>query len=257
MQVIRTYVPDSLQNYNHFAVCEHTGDAAAIDPFDADHLLAVARAHEITIKAIWITHEHGDHIRHLEELKSRTGAPVYAPLACQRRFEADIWLEDGNRLTLGSETVEFWTTPGHTPGHGVFYATDPEPALLCGDTLFNAGVGNARSGDPETLYHSIERIVERASPETRIYPGHDYMLNNLGFTLSLLPELDDAVQLRRQAERETPETRSTTTLAQETGINLFLRLDDPDLIRALDDRGFDSSDRKARFIALRRLRDQW
>ena len=257
MQVIRTYVPDSLQNYNHLAVCEQTGDAAAIDPFDADHLLEVARDNGVTIKAIWITHEHGDHIRHLEELKARTRAPVYAPLACQKRFDADIWLEDGNRLTLGAQTAEFWTTPGHTPGHGVFYATDPKPVLLSGDTLFNAGVGNARSGDPQTLFHSIERIIERAAPEARIYPGHDYILNNLGFTLSILPNLADAARLRQQAERETPETRTTTTLTQEAGINLFLRLDDPDLISALDERGFDTGDRKARFIALRRLRDQW
>lgn len=257
MQVIRTFVPDSLQNYNYLAVCEHSGDAAAIDPFDADHLLNIARERGVTIKAIWITHEHGDHIRHLEELKSRTRAPVYAPLACQSRFDADIWLEDGNRLTLGRETAEFWSSPGHTPGHGVFYVNDPEPVLLSGDTLFNAGVGNARSGDPETLFNSIERILDRAAPEARLYPGHDYILNNLGFTLSLLPNLEAAQALRKTVEAQTPDTRSTTTLKQEHEVNLFLRLDDPALIEALTERGFDTSDRKARFIALRRLRDRW
>lgn len=257
MQVIRTYVPESLQNYNHLVVCEQTSEAAAVDPFDADHLLAVARENGVAIKAIWITHEHGDHIRHLEELKSRCRVPVYAPLACRDRFDADIWLEDGNRITLGASTCEFWSTPGHTPGHGMFYATSPEPVLVCGDTLFNAGVGNTRSGDPKTLFHSIERIAERAADTTRIYPGHDYLLNNLGFSLSILPNLEAAIDLKNQAEKETPETRCTTTLAEEEAINLFLRLDDPSLIEALNERGYNTENREARFVALRHLRDQW
>lgn len=257
MQVIRTYVPNSLQNYNHLVVCEHSGNAAAVDPFDADHLMRVAREHQVTIAAIWVTHEHGDHTRHVDELKQRTQAPVYAPAPCQGLFEADIWLDDGDTVELGEESAEFWLTPGHTPGHGVFYAPQSPAVLICGDTLFNAGVGNTRSGRTDVLFNSIGRIEERTHPDARIYPGHDYLPNNIAFTLNVLPGLEAARRLQHEAQQQDPDTRVITTMRQEKEVNLFLRLDDPILIEVLRQRGFDAATRQDRFTALRQLRDQW
>lgn len=257
MRVIRTFVPNSFQNFNHLIECEHSQATAAVDPYDADHLLALAETRGLRITDIWITHEHGDHIRHLDELKNRTGARVSAPAGCRGRFQADQWLEDGDELTLGQSTARFWASPGHTPGHGVFYLSEPEPALICGDTLFNAGVGNTRSGDTETLYYSIEQLRTRASPATRIYPGHDYLPNNLAFTLSILPGHSPAEAMKTTADQQTPDTRMTTTLADEQDINLFFRLGDDTLAQALGARGFDTDTRQQRFTALRQLRDQW
>jgi len=257
MRVIRTFVPDSFQNYNHLVVCEHSQTCAAVDPFDADHLLTLAEHQGLRITDIWITHEHGDHIRHLNELKTKTGARVHAPQSCQGKFEADHWLRDGDTLTLGQSTAQYWASPGHTPGHGVFYLTEPEPSLLCGDTLFNAGVGNTRSGNTDRLFHSIQRLRQRAHPDTRIYPGHDYLPTNLAFTLSVLPDHQPALTLKAQSDNQTPDSRLTTTLAQENDINLFFRLVDDTLAHALQDRGFDTNTEQTRFAALRQLRDQW
>lgn len=257
MRVIRTFVPNSLQNYNHLVVCEHSQATAAVDPYDADHLLALAADQGLRITDIWITHEHGDHIRHLEELKARTGAHVRAPASCKGRFQADQWLNDGDEVTLGQSTAEFWASPGHTPGHGVFYLTEPEPVLICGDTLFNAGVGNTRSGDTDTLFHSIQQLRQRAHPKTRIYPGHDYLPTNLAFTLSILPGHPPAEAMKATSDKQTPDTRMTTTLADEDEINLFFRLKDDTLAQVLTDRGFRTDTEQDRFTALRQLRDQW
>lgn len=257
MQVIRTYVPNSLQNYNHLIVCEHSHKAAAVDPFDADHLVRLARDKGVTLAAIWVTHEHGDHTRHVEELKRLTQAPVYAPLTCQGLVEADVWLDDGDRVELGRESAQFWLTPGHTPGHGVFYVEQSDPVLICGDTLFNAGVGNTRSGRTDVLFDSIERINQRTHPDACIYPGHDYLPNNIAFTLSLLPDLEPAQRLKRESDAQTPDTRTVTTMRQERDVNLFLKLDDAALIDALREKGFDTATPLDRFTALRRLRDQW
>lgn len=257
MRVIRTYVPDSFQNFNHLVVCEQTRQAAAVDPYDAAHLLALARDRDLSIAAVWVTHEHPDHTRHVDELKRLTGAAVYAPVTCQGRLDADVWLDDGDRVTLGEEHADFWLTPGHTPGHGMYYATRPEPFLICGDTLFNAGVGNTRSGSTEVLFDSIERVRARTDPAARIYPGHDYLPNNIAFTLSLLPDLEPAQRLQREAARQEPDTRATTTMDEEYDINLFLRLEDPDLIKALENKGFNTESLEDRFTALRQLRDKW
>ncbi|WP_028669807.1 MBL fold metallo-hydrolase [Saccharospirillum impatiens] len=257
MRVIRTFVPNSLQNFNHLVVCEHSQATAAVDPYDAEHLLALAEEQGLRITDIWITHEHGDHIRHLEQLKAKTGARVRAPASCQGRFQADHWLQDCDELTLGQSTAQFWASPGHTPGHGVFYLSEPEPALICGDTLFNAGVGNTRSGNTDTLFHTIEQLRQRADPNTRIYPGHDYLPTNLAFTLSILPGHPAAETMKATSDQQTPDTRMTTTLADEAQINLFFRLDDDALAQALQDRGFNTETAQARFTALRQLRDTW
>ncbi|MHA7878178.1 MAG: hydroxyacylglutathione hydrolase C-terminal domain-containing protein [Saccharospirillum sp.] len=257
MPVIRTYVPESFQNYNHLVQCPDSGQAAAVDPYDGQHLLDVAKARGLAITQIWITHEHGDHIRHLSKLRSLTGAPVFAPQACRDKFEADHWLSDGDSLTIGHTRAQFWATPGHTPGHGVYYLPDPEPELVCGDTLFNAGVGNTRSGNVDTLYETIKHLVQRCDPATRIYPGHDYLLNNLNFALSLEPGLASAQAWVARCSAQTPDTRATTTLADEAGFNPFLRLDAPGLIQAVRERGFNTDTPRDRFVSLRQLRDQW
>ena len=257
MPVFRTYVPESLQNYNHLVYCHSSGHAAALDPFDANHLVNAADAQSFKLTQIWITHEHGDHIRNLSELKARTGALVFAPEACKGKFEADHWLADGDTLSIGETRAEFWYTPGHTPGHGVYYLPGKTPELICGDTLFNAGVGNTRSGNVETLYTSIKRILDRCAPDTRIYPGHDYLLNNLNFALSLEPNLDIALEWVRDCTQQSPETRATTTLLDEHQFNPFLRLEDPGLIKALQNSGHDTSTLLSRFTALRQLRDRW
>lgn len=257
MPVIRTYVPESLQNYNHLVYCDHNGLAAAVDPYNADHLLALAEDNSVKITQIWITHEHGDHIRHLDELKIKTGAAVFAPAACKGKFLADHWLSDGESLNLGHLEAHYWFTPGHTPGHGVFYIAGESPELLCGDTLFNAGVGNTRSGNVETLFQSLSLILERCASDTVLYPGHDYLINNLKFALSLEPNQSSALQWLEQCVNQTPQGRATTTLNDEYQFNPFLRLSDPGLIEALQIRGCGTHTPLERFTALRQLRDQW
>lgn len=257
MQILRTYVPDSFQNYNHLVYSQSQRQAAAVDPFDANHLLQLAAQQDLSISSIWITHEHNDHIRHLDELKAATGARVFAPAGCIGKLNADVWLDDGDTLSIGDEQATFWFTPGHTPAHGVYYLDQDQPALICGDTLFNAGVGNTRSGDTDVLFDSIERIRRDTAAQARVYPGHDYLPNNLAFALSLLPELSPALALKAQADTQTPDSRTITTFEQELSFNLFLRLDDPALTKALAARDFPTQNALDRFRALRTLRDQW
>lgn len=258
MDVIRTYVPDSFANYNHLVFCPTTRQAAAVDPFDAHHLQKVASEHRLTITQIWITHEHGDHIRDLPKLKAMTDAEVYAPMTCSGLFEADVWLEDNQAVKIGLGEVRHWLTPGHTPGHGVFIRQDAEQPetdfIICADTLFNAGIGNTRSGNVEELYETIERLQGQLSDSTRLFPGHDYIETNLNFTLHHFPEAETARKVLDSVSQQTPDTRSIMRLADERQYNPFLCLD-ADWLSGQDD--FAELSRKQRFLEIRSRRDQW
>src|SRR6185369_12627218 len=95
--------------------------------------------------------------------------------------------------------------------------------------------------------------------DTRVYPGHDYIANNLRFTLAREPGNQAAQALLPQvAGREPAET--VTTLADEKKINTFMRLDSPGVIAQLR-KDFpelpDQPDAKTVFTKLRELRNKW
>ncbi len=261
MKILRTFVPNSLGNYNHLAYCSVSREAAAVDPFNADQLFKLAKLHSLRISQIWITHEHPDHFSGLTQLKELTGASVYAPIACKGFFKAEHWLTDSQQFSLGKSTIKHYLTPGHLQGHGVFIFKDTiEPVndfIISGDTLFNAGVGHVKSGDVTNLFKSITKLSRHLTPTSSIYSGHDYIQTNLEFTLNHCPDFTFAKTLLDQANRQTPDTRLVTTWAEEQQMNLFLNLDHPTVMNLTQSHELTDSARLNRFISLRTLRDQW
>lgn len=257
MKVIRTYVPDSFANYNHLVYCEHTNQAAAVDPFDADHLTALASENGLKITQIWITHEHGDHIRDAEKLKAMTHAQIVAPVTCRSTVSADLYLDNSSDVQIGDCTLSLFLTPGHTPGHCVYlYQNSDQPEqdfIIAGDTLFNAGIGNINSGNIDELYQSIEFLKSRLAPETSLYCGHDYIETNLRFTLNHVPANAAAQKTLDVVKEQTPDTRAVQTWQQELEYNLFLRLDCEEVAEITDH----GSSPLERFTQLRHLRDRW
>ncbi len=136
--------------------------------------------------AILITHSHWDHLGGVADLAERTGAKVYmprleAPVLAHpadwfpevplRPYVADVLLDGGERLELAGLSFETLNVPGHSPGHVAFHA---DGALFSGDVLFAGGVGRTDIpfSDWDTLFGSIQALVERFPPETVVYPGH-------------------------------------------------------------------------------------
>jgi hydroxyacylglutathione hydrolase len=136
-----------------------------------------------------------------------------------------------------------------------------QPALFSGDTLFNAGAGNCHNGgDPAALYATFVEQLAKLPGDTRVYPGHDYIENNLKFTLSREPDNAAAKALLPQVAGHDPATSLVTTLADEKRVNAFFRLGSASLIAALR-QSFpelpEQPDAKTVFIKLRELRNQW
>ncbi|MCH8550658.1 MAG: hypothetical protein LAT62_01900 [Natronospirillum sp.] len=246
--VHRYFVPDSLQNYNHLVVA---GDkAASIDPFNWDLALAEAERLGVTLTEIWLTHGHGDHVAGVPK---HFAGPVRGHPDTASRVNLTDPLTGGEKLAFNGCPVEVLATPGHTFDHLCFFLPRI-PALIAGDTLFNAGVGNTRSGDTDTLFCSIQALRQLPG-DTHLYNGHDYMPTNVRFTESIIGETATTQAWAEACTTTDESTRPVTTLAQEAELNLFLRTDDANLIKALELP--DDAPEQQVFRKLRERRDQW
>jgi glyoxylase-like metal-dependent hydrolase (beta-lactamase superfamily II) len=170
-----------------------THEAAVIDPsWDGKVILEEAQKRGWRIAHLWYTHAHFDHIGGAAAI-----ADALNPLPLVALHPADhvLWraggggalfgynidpgpeptidLYQGQILRLGASQLEVRFTPGHTPGHCVFYA--PEPGIcFCGDLIFAGSVGRTDfpGGSFETLERSIREQIYTLPDPTRLLPGH-------------------------------------------------------------------------------------
>jgi hydroxyacylglutathione hydrolase len=136
------------------------------------------------------------------------------------------------------------------------------PGLFSGDTLFNAGAGNCHGGGhPAELYETFARQLDELPESTLIYPGHDYITNNLEFTLDREPDNAAASALLEELRAShDPEHAMLTSLAQEKEFNTFFRLTSATVIARLREAFPDLPDEpspKEVFLKLRELRNSW
>ncbi len=140
---VRMFTVGPVQENAYIATPDRaSGRAVMIDPGEEpERLLAAARALNVEIEAILVTHCHFDHIGAVAPVARATGAPVYCP-EFERPLLSDImawtppgfgpfenWepehtVAGGERLRLAGFDIEVIFTPGHSPGH-VTYALTP------------------------------------------------------------------------------------------------------------------------------------
>lgn len=165
-------------------------DAVLVDPGDeADVLLAAVAEAGATLRAIWLTHAHFDHIGAIAEIKRQhPDVPVYlhaadTPLlalagAAAARWgltvetppPADATLSEGDVLSVGTQRFTVQHVPGHAPGHVMFVG---DGVVLSGDLLFQGSIGRTDLPmcDPAAMQASLARIAA-LPPETVVHPGH-------------------------------------------------------------------------------------
>lgn len=265
MLIERIWAANAGRNFHYLIACGETGEALAVDPLDAQRCLRRARELGWTVRQIFNTHEHLDHTGGNAEMVAATGAPVLAHEAAAARISGVTrGLKGGDIVRIG-RTVELrcLDTPGHTRAHLCLYGSPREndaPALFSGDTLFNAGVGNCiHGGDPQLLYDSFSSTLSQLPDSTRVYPGHDYLVRNLGFTLDREPSNRAAREMAARCTGLDAEQVPVTNLGEERQFNVFLRLQSSEIIDGLQlraDRKNKPSPREV-FLALRELRNRW
>ncbi len=263
MIVEQIWTANAYRNFNYLIACPETGDALAIDPLDYKKCLAVAADRGWTITQILNTHEHGDHTGGNKGVVKATGAKVIAHANAVNRIpNMDRGVGAGDVIKVGKTVdLECLDTPGHTMSHICLLSRTDYPGLFSGDTLFNAGAGNCHNGGhPEELFDTFEKQLEVLGDDTRVYPGHDYLLNNLAFTLDREPDNAVAAKMIHDYKNQDPENALITTLGQEKEFNTFFRLQNPSLIAKLTEEFpeiGDNPDAQAIFLKLRELRNSW
>ena len=184
------------------------------------------------------------------------------PRLLAEEVDEGVGLGAGDVIKIGKTVeIEALDTPGHTMSHVCLLTRTDQPALICGDTLFNAGAGNCHhGGHPNELYDTFANILTNLPDETLIYPGHDYMGNNLGFTLDREPDNTRAKILMDEISDQDPNDALVSTMALEKEINTFLRLRSPSVIAQLR-QSFpelpDAPEPREVFVKLRELRNDW
>lgn len=264
MKIFRCYMNNPLRNFNYLIACEDTRQAIALDPLDGEAMLTLAAEEGYDIKIVINTHEHHDHIQGNPAIVAATGAKVFAHKnAIGKIPNVDEGLEANDRVELGSISLRVLFTPGHTPVH-LCLLVDAEfnegtPILFSGDTLFNACAGNCRNGgDVDDMYDTFISQLLPLPDKTLLYPGHDYMKNNLAFALTREPHNVSISYWQDQVSAHQPDEMPIMTLGEEREYNPFLRLHQASIINKLreENPSLGLSDRDV-FKALRTLRDQW
>jgi len=176
--------------------CQHTGQAAIVDPGgEEERILAAIREEGVTPVKILLTHGHIDHVGGAAALAERLGIPVLGPhpddaflldalpeqarmfgLPMAAPFRPEQWLDQGERVTLGETVLDVIHCPGHTPGHIVYYDADAGLAQV-GDVLFKGAIGRTDfpRGKHRDLIDSIRNRLFPLGDAIRFIPGHGPM----------------------------------------------------------------------------------
>jgi hydroxyacylglutathione hydrolase len=261
--VKQIWTANAYRNFNYLIACPETGEALAVDPLDHKKCLAAAKDAGWTVTQILNTHEHGDHTGGNKAMVAATGAKLLAHANARDKIPGiDRGLDAGDVVRVGKTVeLEALDTPGHTMSHVCLLSHTERPALFCGDTLFNAGAGNCHNGGhPAELYQTFAGQLAKLPDETVIYPGHDYIANNLRFTLDREPGNAEAEALLAKVDHQDTDHAMVTTFAEEKLVNTFFRLQSPVVIARLRESFPDLPDApspKDVFLKLRELRNSW
>jgi len=155
-------------------VCPATRQSVLIDPgADADTLGEMLK--DTTPIAILLTHTHFDHVGALAEMRVRLKVPLMlhrGPHADDIVLDADRWLEEGDPVRVGDHALRVYFAPGHTADQ-ICIATDGEPRIIVGDTIFDGGPGETWSVDGfQTTLRTLREVILRWSDDTVCHPGH-------------------------------------------------------------------------------------
>ncbi|ANU09812.1 putative hydrolase, rhodanese and beta-lactamase domain protein [Planococcus antarcticus DSM 14505] len=174
------------------------GEAAVIDATRmADIFLDFAQEKGATIKHVFDTHLHADHISGGRAIAEATGASYYLPPkdAEDVAFEYAA-LENGLEVAIGSSEIEIEAlySPGHTIGSTSFIVD--QRYLMTGDILFIdsigrpdlAGLADDWVGDlRESLYKRYQELAD----ELVVLPAHFMIIEELNEDGSVAKKLGD------------------------------------------------------------------
>lgn len=174
-------------------MCNKSKKAAVVDPGgDLERIIEQLQRMGATAEKILLTHAHIDHAGGTAALARQLNVPIEGPqegdlfwiqglpnqsamfgFPAAEVFTPNRWLHDNDTVTVGEVTLQVIHTPGHTPGHVVFYSPENKLALV-GDVLFQGSIGRTDfpQGNHEQLVHSIRAKLFPLGDDITFIPGH-------------------------------------------------------------------------------------
>ena len=175
--------------------CSETKKSAIVDPGgDIEILLKIAKDNELVPEKILLTHGHIDHAGGATEIAKILRVKIHGPheddkflldsLEEQGKMfglnskdcSPDVWLDEGDIVTIGKEKLETYFCPGHTPGHLIFYNLESKLAIV-GDVLFCGSIGRTDlpGGNFDDLIQSVKDKLWPLGRDIEFIPGHGPM----------------------------------------------------------------------------------
>lgn len=195
MLQVRSFAFNPLQE-NTFVLFDETKECVVVDPGCSDEeensqLADFIQKENLQVKLLLNTHCHIDHVLgnrfvketyHVRLLIHKTEEPVlkaaevYAPSYGFHNYQhqpADAYIEDGDVVKFGNQSLQVLFVPGHSPGHVAFYS-EPNRLVIGGDVLFYNSIGRTDlpGGNHQMLINSIHTKLFTLPDHVKVYPGH-------------------------------------------------------------------------------------
>lgn len=191
--IIKQFTLGQLENNVYLVMDENTKKAVLIDASAmSPEIVQTVKELGAKVQYILLTHGHFDHVMGVNALKKalNTEAVIHKDdLAISdnvneftRLFglpdgevpKYELYINDGDVITVGDMKIKVIHTPGHTEG-GVCYLIDD--TMFSGDTLFKESVGRTDlfGGSFEKLSDSIKNKLFKLKNDIKVYPGHGPM----------------------------------------------------------------------------------
>jgi hydroxyacylglutathione hydrolase len=248
-------IPCLNDNYSYLIHDEISNTVAIVDPSEFVPCDTIISKNYQKLDFILNTHHHYDHVGGNEELKKKYNSKVLGFENDKNRIpQIDTVLKDNQEFKIG--TLNFTTIfiPGHTRGHVAFYFKK-ERVVFTGDTLFSLGCGRVFEGTYKQMFQSLNKL-KNLPGETKVYCGHEYTFKNLEFCLKFNPNNDFLKKKKNDIKLSLKNKKPTipSTIADEIKANIFFRVNDPDVKKAIN---LENSPDIEIFTKLRDLKDNF
>lgn len=181
---------------NTYVLHDNTNECVIIDPGcydkqEQDTLRNFITEKNLKVVALLNTHCHIDHVFgnkfvqetyqvpfliHELDLPTLNAVPAYAPsygFPMYYPASPSDYLKEGGTVSFGNTVLDILFTPGHAPGHVVFYNRETQ-VCIGGDVLFQRSIGRTDlpGGDFEILIQSIRAKLFTLPDAVQVFPGH-------------------------------------------------------------------------------------
>lgn len=169
-------------------------DAACFYADEKDQLLRYIADQGLFVAHLLNTHLHFDHLFGVNLISSRFNVSlschegdVYLlddlplqlkqfglpPIDDDLKPKIGSYLNEGDTIAFGNQTLDIFHIPGHSPGSIVFYNAS-NGTLFGGDVLFHSSIGRTDlyGGSYEELVKGIQEKLFVLPNETKVYSGH-------------------------------------------------------------------------------------